>query len=161
MHDSHDSNGSHDSHGLRGRRRALAALAAGAALLAVRPAHLLAEELDAALKEAFGDREVRRGRVKLEMPRIAENGNVVPVLVSVESPMIPGDYVRGIHLFAQKNRAPRVFDIELGPWNGRAVVSSRVRVAMSQQVVAVAAMNDGSLWSGVVDVEVVTSDCGL
>ncbi|HVY06469.1 MAG TPA: thiosulfate oxidation carrier protein SoxY [Burkholderiales bacterium] len=143
------------------RRRAMLGFAAGATLLVLRPGLVLADELEDALKDAFGMREIRRGRVKLEMPRIAENGNVVPVTISVESPMTPDDHVRGIHLFAQKNRVPRVFDVELGPWNGKAVVSSRVRVAMSQQIVAVAAMADGSLWSGAADVEVVTSDCGL
>jgi sulfur-oxidizing protein SoxY len=113
------------------------------------------------LRETFGDRPIARGKVTLAMPRIAENGNVVPVTVSVESPMTPRDHVKSIHLFAQKNHIPRMLEVQLGPHNGKAVVTSRVRVATSQQITAVAAMSDGSLWSAAVDIEVVTSDCGL
>ena len=102
-----------------------------------------------------------RGKVTLTMPRIAENGNVVPVTVSVESPMTPQEHVKSIHLFAQKNHIPRMLEVQIGPHNGKAVVTSRVRVATSQQITAVAAMSDGSLWSAAVDIEVVTSDCGL
>ena len=145
----------------QGRRRALGALAAGACLLFVRPAQATPEELEVALRETFGDRPINRGRVKLEMPRLAENGSVVPVTVSVHSPMTPQDYVKGIHLFAEKNHVPRMLEVQLGPHNGKAVVSSRVRVATSQQITAVAVMSDDTLWSAAVDVEVVTSECGL
>jgi sulfur-oxidizing protein SoxY len=99
--------------------------------------------------------------VKLEIPRLAENGSVVPVIVSVDSPMTEKEYVRSIHLFAEKNHLPRIVEMHLGPYNGKAVVSSRVRVATSQQLTAVAVLSDGSLWSAVSDIEVVTSECGL
>jgi sulfur-oxidizing protein SoxY len=99
--------------------------------------------------------------VKLEIPRLAENGNVVPVTVSVDSPMTQRDYVSTIHLFAEKNHRPRILEVQLGPYNGKAVISSRVRVATSQQLMAIAVMSDGSLWSAAADIEVVSSDCGL
>lgn len=158
--DSHDS---HDSHGIHvsSRRRALGALLAGASLLVVRPATATPGELTASLREAFGERPITRGRVKLEIPRLAENGRVVPVTVSVDSPMTEQDFVRSIHLFAEHNHLPRILDMQLGPYSGKAVVSSRVRVATSQQLLAVAQLSDGSLWSAAADIEVVTSDCGL
>jgi sulfur-oxidizing protein SoxY len=143
------------------RRRALGALLAGASLLVVKPATATPDELATALHEAFGDKPIARGRVKLEIPRLAENGNVVPVMVSVDSPMAPQDYVSSIHLFAEKNHLPRILDAWLGPYNGKAVVSSRVRVATSQQLMAIAVLSDGSLWSAAAEIEVVTSDCGL
>ncbi len=142
------------------RRRALQALAAGACLLLVRPALATREQLDAALRETFGTRLIARERVKLELPLLAESGNVVPVTISVDSPMTEADHVTAVHLFAEKNHLPRVFSVRLGPWNGKAVVKSRVRLAESQQVLAVAVMNDGSLFSAVADVEVTFSSCG-
>jgi sulfur-oxidizing protein SoxY len=143
------------------RRRALRALIAGMSLLVVRPARATPDELAAALRETFGARPISSGKVKLTMPRLAENGSVVPVTVSVDSPMTQQDYVKTIHLFAQENHLPRILEVQLGPYNGRAVVSSRVRVARSQQITAVAAMSDDTLWSATVDVEVVVSECGL
>ncbi|HWA13574.1 MAG TPA: SoxY-related AACIE arm protein [Burkholderiales bacterium] len=157
-HDSHDSYGSHDRH-VAGRRRALQALAAGACLLAVRPALATPEELAVALKETFGDREIRRGRVKLEIPRLAENGNIVPTVITVDSPMTEQDHVRAIHIFSEKNPVPRVLEMRLGPWNGKAMVSARIRMAQTQQVLAVAEMSDGSVWSAAADIDVTVSSC--
>lgn len=142
-----------------GRRRALGALLAGASLLVVRPATATPDELVIALRETFGDRAIQRGRVKLEVPRLAENGNVVPTVVSVESPMTEQDHVISIHLFAEKNHLPRILEVRLGPHNGRAVVTSRIRMATSQQVMAVAEMSDGTLWSAAADIEVTVSSC--
>lgn len=143
-----------------GRRRALQALAAGACLLAVRPASSASAELDPVLREVFGGREIREGRVTLELPRLADSGNVVPVTVRVDSPMTPQDHVKSIHLFAGKNPQPRVLDAQLGPHNGVARVSSRIRIAQSQQILAVAVMSDDSAWSAAVDVVVTITGCG-
>lgn len=137
----------------------LQCLAAGAFLLFIRPAIATPDELAAAMRETFGNRAIQRGRVKLEVPRLAENGNVVPATVSVESPMTEHDYVRSIHLFAEKNHLPRILEVRLGPHNGRAVVTSRIRIATSQQVMAVAEMSDGTLWSAAADIEVTVSSC--
>ena len=146
---------------LQSRRRALGTLLAGASLLIVRPATATPDELAAALREIFGERSITRGKVKLTMPRLAENGSVVPVTVSVDSPMTLQQYVKSVHLFAEKNHIPRILDAQFGPHNGKALLSSRVRVATSQQITAVAVLSDDSLWSDAVDVEVVTSECGL
>ena len=155
----------HASHGLHrhnaSRRQALGALLAGASLLVVRPAKATPDELTAALRETFGARPITPGRVELTLPRLAENGNVVPVTISVDSPMTQQDYVKTIHLFASENHLPRMLEVQLGPYNGKAVVSTRVRLARSQQVTAVAVMSDGTLWSAAAQVEVVTSECGM
>ena len=142
-----------------GRRRTLQAIAVGVCFLVVRPAAATPEELAAVLGEMFGDRSITRGRVKLDIPRLAENGSIVPVTVSVDSPMTEQDYVKRIHLFAESNPQPRVLDVELGPYNGRARVTTRIRVAISQQVHAIAVMSDDSLWSVAVDVEITVGGC--
>jgi len=143
------------------RRRALGVLASGACLLVIKPAMATPDELATTLRETFGDRSINRGRVKLEMPRLAENGSVVPVSVRVDSPMTPQDYVKSIYIFASENHLPRVLEVQLGPHNGKGVFSSRVRVARSQPITAVAVMSDDTVWSAAVNVEVVTSECGL
>jgi len=157
LHDIHVNHGSH----VASRRRILQTLAAGACFLITRAATATPDELNAELREIFGERSITRGKVKLTMPRLAENGSVVPVTVSVDSPMTPQDYVKSVHLFAEKNHVPRILDAQFGPHNGKAVLTSRVRVATSQQITAVAVLSDDSLWSDAVDVEVVTSECGL
>lgn len=142
-----------------GRRRALHAIAAGACLLVVRPAAATPETLAAARRETFGDRPITPGRIKLEIPRLAENGNIVPVAITVDSPMTEQDHVKSIHLFAERNPLPRILEVELGPHNGRARIATRIRLAVSQQVLAVAAMSDGTLWSTAADVEVTVGGC--
>jgi sulfur-oxidizing protein SoxY len=142
-----------------GRRRILRILAAAPCLLITRPAVATPDELTAALRETFGDRKIQPGRVRFELPRLAENGNIVPALVSVDSPMTEQDYVRAIHIFSEKNPLPRILEMRLGPHNGRAAVSARIRMATTQQVLAVAEMSDGTLWSAAVDIDVTVSSC--
>jgi sulfur-oxidizing protein SoxY len=143
------------------RRDALRALAGGACALVVRPALATPEEMGAAMRDTFGGRPITPGKVTLELPKLAENGAVVPVTVIVDSPMTEQDYVRSIHLFAEKNPLPRIVEIRLGPHNGRARVASRIRIADSQQITAVAMLSDDTLWSAAVHVEVTVAGCGL
>jgi sulfur-oxidizing protein SoxY len=79
--------------------------------------------------------------------------------VSVESPMSPDDYVKAVHVFNEKNPQPHVISVALGPRAGRAQVATRIRLADSQQVVAIAEMSDGSFWSGSADVIVTLAAC--
>ena len=81
------------------------------------------------------------------MPPLVENGNTVPMTVSVDSPMTAGDYVKSIHVFNEKNPQPNVGNFYLGPRAGRAQVSTRIRLADTQKVMAIAQMSDGSFWS--------------
>lgn len=139
----------------------LGTLVAGALLLTVRPATATPAALQVALREAFGDQPIQPGKVTLEVPALAENGAVVPVTVSVDSPMTEQDYVASIHLFAEKNPLPRMLDVYLSPWTGKARVASRLRIADSQQITAVAVLSDGSLWSAATQVEITVAGCGL
>ena len=121
-------------------------LAAGAGLL-VYTAPLRALErptLESALRSYTGDAVVKEGRMKFEIPPLAENGNAVPVKIEVHSPMTAEDYVRCIALFTEKNPQPEVVVFHLGPRAGRAQIATRIRLATSQVVVAIAELSDGS-----------------
>ena len=93
------------------------------------------------------------------MPPLVENGNTVPMTVSVNHPMAPEDHVTSIHVFNEKNPQPNIANFHLGPHNGRAQVSTRIRLADSQKIVAIAKLSDGSFWSASVDVVVTLAAC--
>ena len=135
-------------------------LGAGAvASVFVRPARAQALDLAAAITTYAAGAVVREGRVRLDVATLVDNGNVVPVTVSVDSPMTAADHVTGIALFNERNPQRDVARFELGPRAGRASVSTRIRLATSQQLVAVARMNDGSCWLQRVDVIVTLAAC--
>jgi sulfur-oxidizing protein SoxY len=93
------------------------------------------------------------------VPSIVENGNTVPVTVSVDSPMTETDHVESIHLFNEKNPQPFIAAFHIGPRAGKARVSTRIRIADSQRLVAVARMKDGTFWSDTADVIVTLAAC--
>ena len=117
------------------------------------------EEVTRELKEAFGEAPISEGRVQLSLPALAENGNSVALGIDVDSPMSDQDHVVSIHVFAEKNPLPRVAEFELGPLAGRASIRTRIRLADSQTVLAVAKMSDGSLYSGAASIEVTQAAC--
>ena len=88
-----------------------------------------------------------------------DNGNAVPVTVSVESPMTAAEHVVAIAIFNERNPQRDVLDVQIGPRAGRAQVSTRIRLATSQKLVAVARMNNGSCWAKTVDVVVTLAAC--
>ncbi len=141
------------------RRDLLCAAAAGAALLVARPAAATPEALREAVAAFTGGVAPRPGRVRLDLAELVENGNAVPVTVSVQSPMTEADHVRRIALFTERNPDPGVAVFHLSPRNGRASVSTRMRLATSQQVVALAVMSDGSCWQVAMDVVVTLAAC--
>jgi len=141
------------------RRRLLTTTTGLAVALCLRPARATPEELAAAISAFAAGGAVRAGRVKLEVAPLVENGNVVPITVSVESPMNEGDHVKAIAVFNERNPQRDVAVFRLGPRAGRATVSTRIRLATSQQLVAVAQMNDGSCWTQKVDVIVTLAAC--
>lgn len=112
-----------------------------------------------AIHKVVGTAPVSKGRVKLDLPALIENGNGVPLSVSVDSPMTEADYVKAIHIFTEKNPLPNVVSFHLGPRAGRAGVATRVRLADSQTVVAICELSDGSFWSGSVAVVVTLAAC--
>jgi sulfur-oxidizing protein SoxY len=150
---------------LKTRRRFLTesvGLAAGAGLLSVlwtRAGEATPETMRAAIEKVVGEAQVQKGRVTLDLPPLVENGNAVPMTVAVESPMTPSDYVKAIHVFNEKNPQPHVISAVLGPRAGRARLSTRIKLADAQRVVAVAEMSDGSFWSAGADVIVTIAAC--
>ena len=142
-------------------RRDFLSLAGGATLLAVtlRPAEATPASMASAIRAVVGTEQIKAGKVKLEVPPLVENGNTVPMTVSVASPMAPEDHVRSIHVFNEKNPQPNIGNFYLGPQAGRAQVSTRIRLADSQKVVAIAKLSDGTFWSASVDVVVTLAAC--
>lgn len=135
---------------------------AGAALVGVLPlssARATPEAMAAAIREVVGGATVREGRVKLDLPPLIENGNTVPLTVSVESPMTASDHIKAIHVFNEKNPQPHVFDARLGPRNGRAVIGTRIKLGDSQRIVAIAETSKGEFWSASADVIVTLAAC--
>ena len=112
-----------------------------------------------AVRKLVGNATVRSGRVKLDLPPLIDNGNTVPMTVTVESPMTAADYVKAIHVVTEKNPQPYVVSAFLGPRAGRARFSTRVRLADTQTVTAIAELSDGTFWSGTADVVVTLSAC--
>jgi len=117
------------------------------------------EALTAAIKEVTGDAPLREGKVTLDVPPLVENGNTVPLSVSVESPMTSDDYVKAIHVFNEKNPQPHVFNAWLSPANGRAVVATRIKLADAQKVVAIAETSKGEFWAAHAEVIVTIAAC--
>jgi sulfur-oxidizing protein SoxY len=117
------------------------------------------ETMAAAIKQVTGGAEVRPGRVTLDIPPLVENGNTVPLTVSVESPMTEADHIRAIHVFNEKNPQPYVFDARLSPRNGKAVVATRIKLADAQKVVAIAETSQGEFFSASADVIVTIAAC--
>ena len=146
-------------------RRQFLTIAGGAALsgallvVTVRPAQATPAMLSAAIRNVVGDAPVHTGKVKLDIPPLVENGNTVPMMVSVDSPMTAEDHVKSIHVFNEKNPQPNIGNFYLSPLNGRAQVSTRIRLADSQKVTAIARLSDGSFWQTSVDVVVTLAAC--
>ena len=128
-------------------------------VVTLRPAEATPATLAAAIRNVVGAAVVRTGKVKIDVPPLVENGNTVPMTVSVASPMTSDDYVKSIHVFNEKNPQPNIGNFYLGPQSGRAQISTRIRLADSQKIVAIAHLADGSFWSVSVDVVVTLAAC--
>src|SRR4051812_30992237 len=115
--------------------------------------------LDDAVRKVTGGKEVRAGRVKLDVPPLVDNGNTVPITVTVDSPMTAADHGKAITALTEKNPQPYVLRAQLGPRAGRASVSVRGRIADTGNVIAIAEMSDGSFWSDTLSVVVTLSAC--
>jgi len=143
-------------------RRQFLGFASGVAMLGavtLRPAEATPAMLATAIRNVVGGAVVRTGRVKLDVPPLVENGNTVPMTVSVASPMTADDHVKSIHVLNEKNPQPNIGNFQLGPRSGRAQISTRIRLADTQKIVAIAQLSDGSFWSASVDVVVTLAAC--
>jgi sulfur-oxidizing protein SoxY len=142
------------------KRRDLLAASAGAVMLAlVRPASATPAEMAAAIKKFTAGAEPQTGKVKFDIAQLIDNGNAVPVTISVDSPMSAADHVVAIAIFTEKNPQTDVAIFTLGPRAGKAEISTRIRLATSQRLSAVARLSDGSYWSHSADVIVALAAC--
>jgi len=117
--------------------------------------------IDDAIKAITGGKKVvKSSKVHLKAPEIAENGAVVPVSVTVDSPMTDSDYIKAIHVFASKNGNVRCADVMLTPANGKAMFAARVKLGTSQDVVALVETSSGEFWSAAQNVKVTIGGCG-
>jgi sulfur-oxidizing protein SoxY len=132
---------------------------AGAVTVLPFAAQATPEALAAAIREVTGGAPLREGKVTLDVPPLVENGNTVPLTVSVASPMTTDDHVRAIHVFNEKNPQPHVFNAWLSPANGRARIATRIKLADAQKVVAVAETSKGEFWTAHADVIVTIAAC--
>jgi sulfur-oxidizing protein SoxY len=141
-------------------RRQLMAAGLGMGLAVTwRPARALSDELAGALRGFTGGTPTKEGRVTFDIAPLVENGNTVPVTITVQSPMTVADHVQAIAVFNEKNPQREVIACKLTPAMGKAVASTRIRLATTQQLVAVARMSDGSCWTHTVDVVVTLAAC--
>ncbi|MFG1240930.1 thiosulfate oxidation carrier protein SoxY [Xanthobacter sp. DSM 14520] len=151
-----------DSPRLATRRRALqlAGVAALAAVLAPRMSFATEAQVAEEMKKLFGGKAMGEGKIKLDVPEIAENGLVVPINIDVDSPMTEADFVKSVHVFADGNPLPQVVTYTFTPDSGKASASARMRLAQTQNVIAVAEMSSGALFSARSQVKVTIGGCG-
>ena len=144
------------------RRKFMAGTAVTATAIAVAPSALLAapEDVAAEIKKLFGDKPLTAGRIKLDLPTIAENGLVVPLNFEVESPMTEKDFVKAVYFFAEGNPNPQIADFRFTQLSPKAAAQIRIRLAQTQDIIAVAEMSDGSLFTTKKEVKVTIGGCG-
>jgi len=128
-------------------------------VVSLRPVAATPETMTAAIRNVIGSAAVRIGKVKLDVPPLVENGNTVPMTITVSSPNTAEDHVKSIHVFNEKNPQPNIGNFYLGPRAGRGQISTRIRLADSQKITAIARMSDDSLWSATADVVVTLAAC--
>ena len=147
------------------RRSLLVAIGAGGLAvvgMTLVPRAVLADaaSMKEAMKARAGDAVAQAGRISLELPQIAENGNTVPIAIEVDSPMTEQDYVKAVHVFAEQNPLPNVATFRFTPRSGRARAATRMRLRKTQNVFALAEMSDGSVYMASTEVKVTIGGCG-
>jgi sulfur-oxidizing protein SoxY len=143
------------------RRTLLRQLGAAGLLLTMRPSSAWAtpEAVEQAIRQRIGAREPQPGGMTLTLPKIAETGNSVPLTVTVDSLMTPEDHVQRIHVFVPGNPEPVASTYHLGVRAGKAQISTQIRLARTQTVVALAEMSDGSVRSDAASIVVTLGAC--
>ena len=148
--------------GNAGRRDFLKAAGLGMVALSTVPleAHATPESVSASIKKLIGDKATKDGKINIILPEIAEDGGTVPLAVEVDSPMSDADHVKALHLFADGNPLPDLATYKMGPHNGRAKVSVRIRLGKTQNVVVVAEMSGGETFIARRKIKVTLGGCG-
>ena len=146
----------------RSRRDVLGATAAAVTVGVAAASPLQAEpaQVAAEIKKLFGDKTLKPGKIKLDLPSIAENGLVVPLNFEVESPMTDKDYVKAVHVFAEGNPNPQVAAFRFTPMSPKAAAAIRIRLARTQNIVVVAEMASGEIYTAQREVKVTIGGCG-
>jgi sulfur-oxidizing protein SoxY len=142
------------------RRKLLVRTLGTVSLIGTSKVFATAEDVEAAIKAIAGDAEVTRGALTLTAPEIAENGSSVPIAVLVDGELTPESYVESIAIFADGNPNPEVITFNFTSNSGEAFAATRMRLAKTQNVVAVAKMNDGSVLTDTKNVKVTIGGCG-
>jgi sulfur-oxidizing protein SoxY len=144
------------------RRDAVKAAAWALAAAAIAPRLAFADEktVAAEIKKLYGDKPMASGKIKLDVPEIAENGLVVPINVEIESPMTEADYVKAVHIFAEGNPQPGVISYQFTPACGKASAATRMRLAQTQDIICVAEMSNGALHTAKANIKVTIGGCG-
>ena len=146
--------------------RSVVGAAAGAVALALpvsflaAPAFATADQVGAEIKKLYGDKKMTEGKIKLDLPSIAENGLVVPLTFEVESPMSDKDYVKAVHIFSEGNPSPGIASFRFSPMSPKAAAAIRIRLAQTQNIIAVAEMSSGELFTAKKEVKVTIGGCG-
>ncbi len=141
------------------RRHLLLASTGLATWVLTGPVQASSDELAAAVAAYAGGKPVTPGKVKIDIAELVDNGNVVPLTVTVDSPMTAANHVVAIAVFNEKNPQRDVAKFTLGPRYGKAQVSTRIRLATTQKLMAVAQMGDGTFWSQTAEVIVTLAAC--
>ncbi|MFM9941184.1 MAG: thiosulfate oxidation carrier protein SoxY [Hyphomicrobiaceae bacterium] len=118
------------------------------------------QDAEALIKSILKDAKPAEGKVKLDLPEIAENGNTVPYAIEVESPVTATDYVKAVHIISTGNPQPQIATFHFTPLSGKAAASSRMRLGRTQDIVAIAEMSDGRFFMGKRTVKVTIGGCG-
>jgi sulfur-oxidizing protein SoxY len=134
-------------------------LAGPAVTLLMPSARATPDTMKAAIDKVVGSATITKGKIAIDIPPLVENGNVVPVTITVDSPMTKDSYVKALHLFNERNPLPNVISVTLGPRAGKAAISTRIRLADAQKVVAIAEMSDGAFFTESADVIVTLAAC--
>jgi len=119
-----------------------------------------AQTWEQAVKKVVGDAKPIEGKVTIDMPEIAENGNTVPFTIAVDSPMSDADHVKVIHILATANPQPGVAVFRFSPLSGKATVAGRMRLARTQDVIGIAELSDGRFLMSKRNVKVTIGGCG-
>ena len=145
-----------------GRRNLLKWSAAGAFTLTLVPFSVGAtpERVALAISKLVGGKQLKEGPISITLPEIAENGAVVALTVAVDSPMSTDDHITAIHILADGNPLPDVASYFLGPHNGKAEISLRMRLAKTQKIVFAAETSKGESYIASQMIKVTLGGCG-
>jgi len=138
------------------RRQLIAALPL---LALVRPAAATPQEQAAAIATYTSNANIQRGKITIDIAQLIDNGNAVPITIRVDSPMTEQDHVTDVAIFNEKNPLPDVVRFKLTPLAGKPEISTRIRLATSQTLTALARTSDGQWWQQTVDVIVALAAC--